>query len=290
MSRARQHFRGLGMSTIELAVQRLGLVNPPGSAAHAAEAIRKVSGFKPRMNPAPQPAHALPQRLPTPTWADPRQTPQGNALPASSIAALSAVAGAALVLAVLVLQGKLPAQGEAAARVSPRAAAVALVEGARDVAAVASAASVQRRVPAMSSVAASAVEEPATAALAVALADTGKVGEAIDAWARAWSERDVSRYFGFYASEFTPDRGVSRSVWQGQRRKRLQAPSAISVTIRDLRLEPLAADRIIARFTQDYAADNYRETGTQKMLVLVREAGGWRIAVEALQAAAPRPG
>jgi len=286
MSRARQHFRGLGMSTIELAVQRLGLVNPPGSAAHAAEAIRKVSGFKPRMNPAPQPAPALPQRLPTPTWADPRQTPQGNALPASSIAALSAVAGAALVLAVLVLQGKLPAQGEAAARVSPRAAAVALVEGARDVAAVASAASVQRRVPAMSSVAASAVEEPATAALA----DTRQVGEAIDAWARAWSERDVSRYFGFYASEFTPERGVSRSVWQGQRRKRLQAPSAISVTIRNLRLEPLAADRMIARFTQDYAADNYRETGTQKMLVLVREAGGWRIAVEALQAAAPRPG
>ena len=274
------------MSTIELAVQRLGLVNPPGSAAHAAEAIRKVSGFKPRMNPAPQPAPALPQRLPTPTWADPRQTPQGNALPASSIAALSAVAGAALVLAVLVLQGKLPAQGEAATRASPRAAAVALVEGARDVAAVASAASVQRRVPAMSSVAASAVEEPATAALA----DTRQVGEAIDAWARAWSERDVSRYFGFYASEFTPERGVSRSVWQGQRRKRLQAPSAINVTIRNLRLEPLAADRMIARFTQDYAADNYRETGTQKMLVLVREAGGWRIAVEALQAAAPRPG
>ena len=278
------------MSTIELAARRLALVNPPGSAAHAAEAIRRMSGFKPRMNPATQPAPALPQRLPTPTWADPRQTPQGNALPAFSIAALSAVAGAALVLTVLVLQGKLPAQGEAAARASPRAAAVALVEGSRDVAALASAASVQRSVPAMSGVAASAVEEPATAAQAVALADTRQVGEAINAWARAWSERDVSRYFRFYAGEFTPDRGVSRSVWQGQRRKRLQAPSAISVTIRDLRLAPLAADRMIARFTQDYAADNYRETGTLKMLVLVREAGGWRIAVEALEAAALRPG
>lgn len=278
------------MSTIELAVRRLALANPPGSAAHAAEAIRRVSGFKPRMNPAPEPAPALPQRLPTPTWADPRQTPQANALAAFSIAAFSAVAGAALVLVVLVLHGKLPAQGEAAASASPRAAALASVEGAGDLAAVASAAPVQRRVTAMSSVAAAAVEEPATAAQAVALADSREVGEAIAAWARAWSARDVGRYLGFYAGEFTPDRGLSRSVWESQRRQRLQAPSTISVSIRDLRVQPLAADRMIARFTQDFAADTYRETGTLKVLVLVREAGGWRIAVEALEAAAPRAG
>ena len=278
------------MSTIERAVRRLALANPPGSAAHAAEAIRRVSGFKPRSNPAQEPAAELPQRPPTPAWADPRQPAQGNALPAFAFAALSALAGAALVLAVLALQGKAPAQGEAVASAGSRAVTLAEGDGARDVAAPVAAAPTQRGVRAMSSAATGAVEEPATAAQAVALADTREVGYAIAAWARAWSERDVSRYLGFYAGEFIPDRGLSRSVWEGQRRKRLRSPSSISVTIHELRLEPLAADRMIARFTQDYAADTYRETGTLKMLVLVREAGGWRIAVEALEAAAPRAG
>ena len=280
------------MSTIELAVRRLALVNPPGSAAHAAAAIRKVSGFKPHANPPVDPAPALPRRLATPTWADPRQPPHGHALRAFSVVALSALCGAGLVLAVLALQGKPLAQGGAAAPANQQAIAPesAVAEQARDVTIGVPVASVQRPALAMPGVATSAAEEPATAAQAVAVADVRQAGAAINAWARVWSERDVSRYLGFYASEFTPDRGVARSAWESQRRKRLQAPSAISVTIRDLRLEPLGTDRMIARFAQDYAADTYRETGTLKMLVLVREAAGWRIAVEALEAVAPRGG
>ena len=154
----------------------------------------------------------------------------------------------------------------------------------------------QRVVAAPASVAAapsaapSVAEEPATAAQAVAVADQRGAQEAIEAWARAWSERDVSGYLGFYSSEFSSDRGVSRNAWENQRRKRLQAPRAISVALRDLRLEPLGADRMIARFAQDYTADTYRETGILKMLVLVREAAGWRIAVEALETVPARAG
>ncbi len=280
------------MSTIELAVRRLALVSPPGSAAHAAEAIRRVSGFKPRVSPPPEPAPALPRRLPTPAWANPHQTSRGHALRAFSVVALSALAGAGLVLAVLALQVRPLAQHETALPANPQAAAPALAvaERVRDVTFDASAAQVQSPAPAMPISVTSVAAEPATAAQAVVLADTRQAGEAITAWARAWSERDVNRYLGFYAGEFIPDRGQSRSAWEAQRRKRLRAPSAISVIIHDLRLEPLTADRMIARFTQDYAADSYRETGTLKMLVLVREPAGWRIAVEALAAARPRAG
>ncbi len=267
------------MSTTELAVRRLALVSPPDSAAQAAAAIRRVSGFKPCANPPCESAPAGPARLPTPSWADAQLTPRAHGLRAVLLVALSALAGAGMVLAVLGFQATRVSHGEPSA--APGPVATSTESGTAQRAGLAPAA--PRAAPLVAA-------EPATAAQALAVADKRAALEAIDAWARAWSERDVGRYLGFYSSEFSPDRGISRGAWENQRRKRLQAPNSINVSIRDLRLEPLKADRMIARFTQDYAADTYSESGTLKMLVLVREAAGWRIAVEALEAPFPRAG
>lgn len=280
------------MSTIELAVRRLAMVSPPGSAAHAAAEIRRLSGFKPRANPAADSAPAQPRRLPTPTWADPRQTQSVPALRTAFVVSLAALAGAGLVLVALALLGRPLAQGGAPTPAVTHATApdAAASGPAQSAIAALPAAPIQRVAAAMPGPGVSAVEEPASAAQALVVADSRQAGEAITAWARAWSARDVPRYLGFYANEFTPGRGMSRGLWQNQRRKRLLSPASISVAIRDLRLEPLGADRMIARFTQDYAADTYRESGTLKMLVLVREPAGWRIALEALEAAGARAG
>ena len=96
----------------------------------------------------------------------------------------------------------------------------------------------------------------------------------------AGSDRDVAGYLAHYSAAFTPDKGLARSTWEAQRRNRLAAPRSISVAVHALSIEADGADRLIARFKQDFAADAYRETGTAKMLTLVREQGGWRIASE----------
>ena len=271
------------MSTIELAVRHLALVSPPDSAAQAAAAIRRVSGFKPRANPLRELASAGPVRLATPSWANAQLTPRAHGLRAVWLVAMSALAGAGMVLAALAFQARPVAQGATSKAPGPAVTSLDFGPAQRVVAAPASVAAAPSAAP-------SVAEEPATAAHAVAVADQRGAQEAIEAWARAWSERDVSGYLGFYSSEFSSDRGVSRNAWENQRRKRLQAPRAISVALRDLRLEPLGADRMIARFAQDYTADTYRETGILKMLVLVREAAGWRIAVEALETVPARAG
>ena len=268
------------------------MASPPGSAAHAAAEIRRLSAFKPRANPVAESAPEQPRRLPTPTWADPRQTQSVPALRTVLVVSLAALAGAGLVLAALALLGlPLPQGGASTPAVTHATTPDAAVSGpARSAIAALPAAPIQPAALAVPEQDASVVEEPASAAQALVVADTRQAGEAIAAWAQAWSARDVERYLGFYASEFTPDRGMSRRLWENQRRKRLLAPANISVAIRDLRLEPLGADRMRARFTQDYAADTYRESGTLKMLVLVREPAGWRIAHEALEAVRARAG
>lgn len=116
--------------------------------------------------------------------------------------------------------------------------------------------------------------------------DVSKSGdpEAIDearrfteTWARVWSERDVEHYIGAYGKDFAPDKGLSRSAWEQSRRQKIEGRKSISVAIRDLQIDADGKDRMQVRFLQDYAADNFRETGTPKLLTLAREDGTWRI-------------
>jgi ketosteroid isomerase-like protein len=104
---------------------------------------------------------------------------------------------------------------------------------------------------------------------------------AVTGWARAWSDRDVGAYLSFYGTGFVPERGASRAAWEKTRRQMIERRRSISVAINELQLEPLSADRVIANYKQDYAADTYREAGTPKHLVLAREGGAWRIVAEA---------
>lgn len=125
-----------------------------------------------------------------------------------------------------------------------------------------------------------AVATPAIAAPASTAPDAAPARELVDAWAKAWSARDVERYLGFYAAGFVPDKGVARTTWEASRRKRLAAQKVIQVAVRDVQVEMQGADRATVRFVQDYSADKYRETGTAKLLVLRRGPEGWRITTE----------
>jgi hypothetical protein len=102
----------------------------------------------------------------------------------------------------------------------------------------------------------------------------------VEAWARAWSERDVATYLGYYGDGFAPTDSASRAAWEKSRRQMIERRRNIAVTVRNLRVEQVSDQRVVARYTQDYVADAYRESGTPKRLVLAREGQVWRIVAE----------
>jgi len=119
---------------------------------------------------------------------------------------------------------------------------------------------------------------PTPAAAAPASPAVDGVDTLVDAWAQAWASQDLEGYFNAYASNFEPEGGLTREAWQAQRRERISRPGDISVGVRDLRSEPTDSGAR-ATFVQAYQSDNFSDVVT-KVLDLVREGGGWKIARE----------
>jgi ketosteroid isomerase-like protein len=113
-----------------------------------------------------------------------------------------------------------------------------------------------------------------------ASASLAEARAAIDAWARAWSQRNVDAYVAAYTPDFSGrgGRSMSRNAWVEQRRDRIMSKQSISIEID--RPELVArGDKVVATFTQRYRGDNLSET-SRKRLELVRGANGWLIQQE----------
>ncbi len=112
--------------------------------------------------------------------------------------------------------------------------------------------------------------------------------ELVAVWARAWSEQRVDDYLGCYSPSFRPRRGMSRGDWRALRRTRLQRPRLIVLEISGLEVEIRGPARAEVRFRQIYRSDTYRDQ-VEKVLILVREDGAWRILEERVAEARLRP-
>ena len=145
--------------------------------------------------------------------------------------------------------------------------------------------------PATPAAAASAVPAPAAArntepgsAAAVQPAapapDTQAVAKAIEAWAQAWSERDVPRFLDSYASDFAPESPLSRQTWEERKRDQIRNKSHIDVRLSDLQID-LQGQQAVAQFHQSYQGDAL-QLQTRKELALVQQAGTWKIARESI--------
>ena len=101
---------------------------------------------------------------------------------------------------------------------------------------------------------------------------------AIDAWARAWSSKDVSGYLGAYGPDFSPPNGLNRKAWEAERRSRIEPRKSISVTVADLKID-VAGDKATAQFRQTYNSDSLNVT-SRKRLDLVKSGNRWLIVRE----------
>ncbi len=107
---------------------------------------------------------------------------------------------------------------------------------------------------------------------------TAEVKDALQAWADAWSAKDVEQYLASYADTFKPV-GMSKSAWQTQRKQRIGKPKEITVSLSDLNVTLVDESHASASFTQNYRADSYQDK-TRKTLQLEKIDDVWSIISE----------
>lgn len=105
-----------------------------------------------------------------------------------------------------------------------------------------------------------------------------EVEQAIQAWAAAWSARDMGSYLGAYGREFDPPGNQSRSAWEEERRARITGKSSINVRLDKMEVS-VNGNTAKAVFRQHYRADGL-VVSSRKKLELQRAGERWVIVRE----------
>lgn len=104
------------------------------------------------------------------------------------------------------------------------------------------------------------------------------IEQAVQAWAKAWSNKDMKAYLGSYAKNFATPKNQARSAWEEERRERIVGKSRISVKISDVVTKTNGNDATV-KFRQSYDADAL-QTSSRKTLELTKVGDRWLIAKE----------
>ncbi len=114
------------------------------------------------------------------------------------------------------------------------------------------------------------------------VADTGNPDEvvrAVNAWASAWSNNDVSGYLGYYARDFKVPGNVSRSAWEAERKARIAKPKKIEVKVEAPKVTFEDSKRVQVTFRQNYRSSSLK-TSSGKTLVMIKTGDRWLIQQE----------
>ncbi|MET0335626.1 MAG: tetratricopeptide repeat protein [Rhizobacter sp.] len=99
---------------------------------------------------------------------------------------------------------------------------------------------------------------------------------AVQAWASAWSRKDVPAYLAAYTPNFTG--GKTRKAWEDERRARIEGKRSITVALTDLDTR-VQGDKVLVQFRQQYTADALK-VSSRKTLEMVKVSGRWLIQKE----------
>jgi Flp pilus assembly protein TadD/ketosteroid isomerase-like protein len=125
--------------------------------------------------------------------------------------------------------------------------------------------------------------EPAKAAPAPAPAPANNAEQAevlkvVDAWAKAWSNKDVKGYLNMYHDKFQTPGGVSMKAWSEERRSRIEGKGRISVKVEAPQVT-FDGNSATVKFKQAYSSDRLSST-SRKTLVLEKQGKQWQIKQE----------
>jgi len=98
----------------------------------------------------------------------------------------------------------------------------------------------------------------------------------VEAWAKAWSSKNVSAYLKHYAPDLVLAKGESRTNWEKTRKERISKPKSISVTIASPEVKSSDATHAKVTFKQIYRSSGLNSE-TWKTLLMVKANGKWLI-------------
>ena len=136
--------------------------------------------------------------------------------------------------------------------------------------------------PAKAPVVVAAVEpaKPAVEKPAATKSGDGEILDTVNAWARAWSAKNVDGYLAFYGKDFKTPGGEARADWEKARRVRIGAPKSIAVTVDTPKVSIAGDGQASVTFRQGYRSDVIKSTTTTKTLVFAKIDGRWLIQQE----------
>ena len=109
--------------------------------------------------------------------------------------------------------------------------------------------------------------------------------EAIDQWAKAWSNKNIRNYLSSYSKDFSVPGNRSRKNWESLRKDRLSRPKFIRVTLEYQRFVQVEEDLVDVFFRQTYSSNTYRDVTDKvlrmtKVLRMRKEDSDWKILIE----------
>ena len=108
--------------------------------------------------------------------------------------------------------------------------------------------------------------------------ETLAVQKSLEAWAQAWSKRDIWGYFAAYSPEFK-GKAASRKAWETDRIARISSKKEISVVLSDLQVK-VSGSTATATFKQDYRADALTMKNDKTLTLQKGKTGNWQISSE----------
>ena len=102
---------------------------------------------------------------------------------------------------------------------------------------------------------------------------------AVNAWAKAWSSKNVDKYLASYADSFQTPNGEARQQWAQTRRDRISKPARISVELSNIRVSMDNDSLAKVSFKQRYQAGG-TSMRASKSLVMKKIKGHWLIEQE----------
>ena len=108
---------------------------------------------------------------------------------------------------------------------------------------------------------------------------SSEVLKTVNAWAAAWSAKNVNKYLSFYAADFKTPNGESRAAWEAIRQERLSKPKSIQVGLSKVAVKFSDSHHAAVKFSQSYRASHLK-TSSDKTLLMVKSGDNWLIQEE----------
>ncbi|MGS0756324.1 YybH family protein [Roseateles sp. GG27B] len=120
--------------------------------------------------------------------------------------------------------------------------------------------------------------KPEPARADAASLDQQAVDKALQAWAKAWSQRDMFAYYAAYAPDFK-GKSATRKAWEEERRVRITSKKKIVVTLSDIRIK-VSGHKATLRVRQDYNSDSLSVKSAKTIEMVKNQQGDWQITEE----------